>query len=51
MNSKDIEFIFTKIRKNRILTNLKYKNLNFRINILEISNISIISYLLYKYLL
>ena len=48
MNSKDFEFILTKIRHNKIFNQLRYKNLIFRINILEFSNLSIISYLIYK---
>lgn len=48
MNSKDFEFILTKIRRNKIFNQLRYKNLNFRINILELSNLSIISYLIYN---
>ena len=48
INSKDIEFIFTKIRKTQCLSNLRYKNINFRINAIIISNLTIISYLIYE---
>jgi hypothetical protein len=46
---EDIIYIFTKIRKNNILSNLRYRNINFRINTLIFTNLSIISYLLYKH--
>ena len=45
---KEFENILMKIEYNKILSNLRYKKINFRINSLIITNISIITYLLYK---
>jgi hypothetical protein len=45
---KEFENILMKIEYNKVLSNLRSKNINFRINSLIITNISIITYLLYK---
>jgi hypothetical protein len=45
---KDFKFIIKKIKYNKVISNLRYKNINFCINCLIFSNVSIISYLLYK---
>jgi|LauGreDrversion4_2_1035121.scaffolds.fasta_scaffold1001672_2 hypothetical protein len=45
---KEFENILMKIEYNKVLSNLRYKNINFRINSLIITNLSIITYLLYK---
>jgi len=45
---KEFENILMKIEYNKVLSNLRYKKINFRINSLIITNLSIITYLLYK---
>jgi hypothetical protein len=45
---KEFENILMKIEYNKVLSNLRYKNIKFRINSLIITNLSIITYLLYK---